>query len=289
MKKLYTLLLCSFLLQGYSYAQKGFFDKFSLRKSFQSKSSKTEAASFTFNKPKDATGSWAANLALGFQLLDSTTVDLFLFSELHKNTLVNKKQDSRDIGLAFRKDFFPLASLTPFLLANAKYNVDREKGNESFRASLSLSLKAKDLNLGALNFITPNKIVPVGNLFTLEYTPFIGLENENRTKTTNASEKGHIYRWYFQIIPVITLFPNTTIADRFELRADYQYRNDFSKSVQDGSYREHEFFTASFNYNILSSESEQKFQVGLDYVKGENPVENFLSQRYYAISLKVKL
>lgn len=287
MKKLLLTLLFGCSLIGFSHAQDSFFSRFSLRKSFESKADKAEAASFTFNKPKDTAGSWAADIGLGYKIFKETELEAVV--EFHKNTLVSKKQDSRDFGLTYRRDFFSLAKFTPFMLVSTKYNLDKEKGNESFRGSLSFSLKTKDLGLGGFSFILPNKIVPVGKAFTFEYAPYLGLENENRTKTENALGKGHIYRWYFQVVPVITLFPETSLADRFELRCDYQYRNDFKKSVQEIASREHEFFTASFNYNILKDVKDKKFQVGLDYVKGENPTGNFESQSYYALSLKLKL
>ena len=78
--------------------------------------------------------------------------------------------------------------------------------------------------------------------------------------------------------------------ERFEFNIDWQYRNNFSESVEDLTKTEHKYLTTSFNYTFFSTdEGKKSAKIGLDYTNGENPTKNFEQQSFYAVSLKIKL
>ncbi|MDF2432487.1 MAG: hypothetical protein JWP44_2118 [Mucilaginibacter sp.] len=272
-------------------------DPFSLRKSFGSKNDKADPASFTFNKPKDADASWAADAAFGYNLLRKAPqiITLDPYIEFHKNTLIKKKQDSREVGLSlqWQTTTFRMGSpiWSPVFIVAEKYNEDRAKGNNSMRGNVYFTADFKGQHFGFFSFIVPNQIVTAGDAFDFQYTPYVGVEHENRTKAESDSASGHIYRYLLRINPQISLFPtNNSMAGRIVLGVDYQYRRDFSKSVKEMAYNGHEYFTAGIKYVFIKSTDKRKFAaVGLDFVNGEDPTTNFKQQSYYAISLKVKM
>jgi hypothetical protein len=294
MKNLLLLLLVAGLLIAMNVQAQ---DPFSLRKSFASQNDKAAPASFTFNKPKDADASWAADAAIGYNLLTKVpqiiTIDPYI--EFHKNTLIKKKQDSREVGfsLQWQTTTFRMGSpkWSPVFIVAEKYNEDRVKGNNSMRGNVYFTANFKGEHFGFLSFIVPNQIVTAGDAFDFQYAPYVGLEHENRTKAASDSASGHIYRYLLRINPQISLFPNNgSLAGRIVLTVDYQYRRDFSKSVKEIAYNAHEYFTAGVDYVFIKSADKHKSAaVGLDFVNGEDPTANFERQSYYAISLKVKM
>lgn len=288
-------LICLSGMNNHASAQ-SWLDNLTLRKSFQSKNDKAEAASITFNKPKDTVGSWAVDAAIGYNVLSrvtKTTITLDPYLEFHKNTLVKKKQDSREAGLALQWQLCNLDNnghgSSPILISALKYNQDRVKGNESFRGNIYITAFFE--TPADKNFLIPNKVVTFGHVFDFYYAPYIGLEYEDRLKTLTMAAKGHIWRWYGRINPVISLFPGIPdLQGKIELTADYQYRGDFSKTVTEIQSNRHEYFTAGASYAFFQNTAGTKSaKIGLDFVNGEDPTANFAQQSYYALSLKVKL
>jgi hypothetical protein len=282
--------------------QNGLANRITLRKSFKSSNARAEAAAFTFNKPKESPASWAADAAIGIQLFNALfkrsplIMTLNPYIEYHKNTLVDKEQDSREAGIAtqWQTNALPLRGpgFSPIFILSEKYNEDRVKGNYSMRGNLYFTPLFPRKDSGFLSFITPNNIaLGIDSLFDFQYAPYIGLEHENRTNTGKVEAKGHIYRWYARINPVISFFPTRpNLRGRIEVSADYQYRWDFSKNVQEIGRDTHEYFTIGFSYAFFKNgDGSKAAKIGFDFVNGEDPTANFEEQSYYAITLKVKL
>lgn len=275
-----------------------FFDRFTLRQSFQSTKEKAESAVVTFTQPKDSVSSWLLNAAVGFNFLADTRLIMTLepFIEFHKNTLVAKKQDNWQTGLAFewQVNQFKVGSKkvwSPIILWSEKYNNDRVEKNESIQGNIYVTLLRKKRGLAFKDFYLPNHPVNVGNAFQLEYTPYVGLEHENRLTAKTEAALGNIYRYYGRVTSSVTLLTkNEKFRGRVEATVDYQYRKDFAKSVLDIPATTHEYFTAGVNYTFFKSADDKKSaKIGFDYVNGEDPTKNFKKQSYYALSLKVKI
>lgn len=272
-----------------------FFNQISLRKSFQSKNDKAEPAIITYSNPKEKESSWLLNGALGINLLPKTkeVITLSPYIEYHRNTLIDKEQDNFQTGLSFEWQTSDISSKgwTPILISSIKYNNDFIKDISSLQGNLYFTPLFKGKGLDAKYFWLPNTTVNFGKLFQFVYTPYIGLENENRLETDDGLDKGNIYRTYIRISSNILLFPkNKQLKNRFEFNVDWQYRYNFSENVQSLTTDEHLYFTSSFNYIFFKTDDDKKSaKIGIDYVNGENPTKNFEDQSFYAISLKIKL
>ena len=294
MKKLILgLLLTSIAFSTYS--QDKFIDRFTLRQSFQSKNDKAEAAVFTFAKPKHKEDSWLLNAAIGYNLLkyNESTLTLDPYLEYHKNTLIDKVQDNWQFGISSEWQSRDLSQKkwSPIFITAIKYNDDKVKKNTSFQGNIYFTPlfkgKAKDPKYCWI----PNNTSDFGKVLQFSYSPYIGLENENRLKTEKDSSAGNIYRVLFRITSTISLFPKSEkLKGKFEYNIDWQYRNNFSENVDDLINIEQKFLVSSFNYTFFSvDEGKKSAKIGFDYTNGENPTKNFEQQSFYAISLKVKL
>lgn len=277
-----------------SYGQDKFFDRLTLRQSFQSKNDKAEPAVFTYTKPKDKNESWLLNAAIGFNILKSNNSVLTLdpYFEYHKNTLIDKIQDNWQAGISSEWQSRDLSQKkwSPVFITAVKYNEDLIKNNTSFQGNIYFTPLFKGKAKKPKYFWIPNNISDFGNMFQFSYTPYVGLENENRIKTKEETSSGNIYRALFRVTSTLSLFPkNENLKGKLEFYFDWQYRNNFSENVNDLTIKEHKYITTSFNYNFFSDNEGKVFaKIGFDYTNGENPTKNFEKQSFYAVSLKVK-
>ncbi|WP_158858475.1 hypothetical protein [Lunatibacter salilacus] len=294
MKFLFTvvLLICvAFTVRS----QDSFLDRFTLRQSFQSTNAKAEPAIFTFTKPKEKEASWLLNAAIGVNLLESSNTVLTLnpYFEYHKNTLIDRVQDNWQVGVSseWQSRKLPQKEWSPIFITAVKYNEDKIKNNTSFQGNFYFTPLFKGKAMNPLYFWIPNNRSNFGRAFQFSYTPYIGLENENRINTEIDASSGGIYRAVFRITSEVSLFPQNELwRGKFEFYLDWQYRNNFRETVADLTAAYHKYFTSSFNYTFFSEDDGNKSaKIGLDYTNGENPTRNFEQQSFYAISLKVKL
>ncbi len=276
-------------------SQDSFLDRFTLRQSFQSTNARAEPAIFTFTKPKEKEASWLLNAAVGYNLLKNNSAVLRLnpYFEYHKNTLIDRMQNNWQVGLSseWQSRDFTQKQWSPIFITAIKYNEDKIKKNTSFQGNLFFTPLFKGKAMDPLYFWIPNNTSNFGRAFQFSYTPYIGLENENRINTEIEASSGNIYRAVFRITSEVSLFPqNEQLRGKFMFNVDWQYRNNFRETVADLTATEHKYFTTSFNYTFFSdNDGSKSAKIGLDYTNGENPTRNFEQQSFYAISLKVKL
>lgn len=276
-------------------AQEGFFSGFTLRKSFQSKTSSADPAIITFLSPEGKTSSWLLNGAIGYNILEnnSAVLELSPYIEYNRNTLIEKEQNNWQIG--FSSEWQPLDLLekgwSPVFIGVVKFYDDQVKGNTSFQGNFYFTPVFKGKGLQSNYFWIPNNTSNFGNILQFSYSPHFGFENENRINTSEVESSGSIYRMVFRITATISLFPlNENLREKFELNTDLQYRNNLSESVENIGAKEYTFFTAGVNYLLFSFEEGKRVaKIGIDYTKGENPTNNFENQAFYALSLKLKL
>ncbi|TYP99232.1 hypothetical protein C7447_102554 [Tenacibaculum adriaticum] len=295
MKNIIYLIAFSFF--GYSLnAQDSntFFNQITLRKSFQSKNDKAEPAIITYSKPKNKNESWLLNAAIGINVLPNTTKALTLspYIEYHKNTLIDKEQENFQTGLALEWQLRNISTKkwTPVFISSLKYNEDKIKNISSFQGNYYFTPLLKGKAKDPKYFYIPNTVVDFGKLFQFVYSPYIGIENENRFSTEDSSDKGYIYRAYFRITSNISLFPSCEkLKEKFEFNIDWQYRYNIQENVDNLNKFKHKYFTANFNYIFFTTQDGKKSaKIGLDYTNGENPSKNFEEQSFYAVNLKIK-
>lgn len=288
-----TIFFLGFSIHAFS--QEKFMDRFTLRQSFQSKNDLAEPALFTFTKPKNKEASWLINAAIGYNFLinTNTVISLDPYFEYHKNTLIDKIQDNWQFGITSEWQSSDLAqkSWTPIFISAIKFNNDQTKGNTSFQGNIYFTPLFKGRAKNPKYFWIPNIISDFGRAFQFTYSPYLGIENENRILTTEDSSSGNIYRLMFRVSSSIKLFPKSKkLKGKFDLNLDWQYRNNFSKNVKNLNTKEPMFMTANFNYVFFTSDDEKKSaKIGFDYTQGDNPTRNFEKQSFYAVSLKIKM
>ena len=296
MKNSILLFILFFCVSVYSQDKDhNFFDRLTLRKSFESKDSEAEPATFTYTKPKNKDESWLLNAAVGINILPCTREILTLapYFEYHRNTLIDKEQNNWQTGLSLEWQTQNLAikNWSPIFISALKYNQDEIQDISSFQGNIYFTPLFKGKGGKPEYFYLPSITSNFWNLFTFSYSPYIGLENENRIKTENDVNSGNIYRGYVRLTSSVLLFPNSKkLENKFEFNMDWQYRYNLSENVESLNKNEHIFFTASFNYTVFSkNEGKRSAKIGIDYVNGENPLRSFEKQSYYALTLKVKL
>lgn len=277
-----------------------FWEKITVRKSFESKNSNAEPAQITYTKPKNKVDSWLLNAAIGFNILkekkQNKVLTLSPYFEYHLNTLIEKEQDNWLTGFALELQIRDISAnsnkkWTPILISSVKYNNDNIKDITSFQGNYYVTFIARGTGMKARTFWIPNNTVKFGNLTKFLWSPYIGFENENRISTESIEDKGNIYRAYFRINSNFSLFPNNDkIKNKFEINFDWQYRYNLIENVTNLDKISHSYFSTSFNYLFYSSDDEKKSaKIGIDYVNGENPSINFEEQSFYAVTLKFKL
>ncbi|MDR1756881.1 MAG: hypothetical protein LBR65_08010, partial [Culturomica sp.] len=237
MKKLVlALFLLGIILSAYS--QEKFIDGFTLRQSFQSRDERAEPAVLAFTKPKDKAESWLLNAAIGYNFLHNKDIDLILdgFFEYHKNTLIEKIQDNWQIGISseWTSRDLPQKKWSPVFITAIKYHEDRIKKNTSLQGNIYFTPLFNGRGGKPKYFWIPNISSDFGKAFRFSYSPYIGLENENRLKTKKDSSAGSIYRLLFRVTSTISLLPkHEKLKEKFEFNIDWQYRNNFSENVKD--------------------------------------------------------
>ncbi len=272
---------------------KKIFEKVTLRQSFQSTSEKAEPAFITYTNPKNSQASWAVNAAIGYKFEPTTkalTIDPYF--EFHRNTIIDKEQYNWQTGISaeWMTQDLHTKGWSPVLIGAEKYNKDKIKEVSSMQGNLYFTPLFKNKGGALKYFWLPHATTNLGSLLHFYYAPYIGLEHENRIQTPDKTYKGNIYRVLLRVNP--TLFfhtKNDDVLDRVALTMDYQYRNDFSKSVDDLSSDDHRFFTASLLYTFFKTADDKSAKIGFDYVNGENPSKGFQKQSFYAVTLKIKL
>lgn len=276
-------------------SQDGLWERFTLRQSFQSRNAKAEPALFTFTKPTEKQASWLLNAAIGVNLLKPNNAVLSLdpYFEYHKNTLIDKEQDNWQLGLSseWQNRNLKEKQWSPIFITAIKYNEDNIHKNTSFQGNLYITPLFKGKAMDPAYFWIPNNTSNFGRILQFSYTPYLGLENENRINTVEQASAGSIFRAVVRVTAEVSLFPkNRQLRDKFGFYIDWQYRNNFHETVPNLTKSEHQYFTSSFNYTFFSADDGTKSaKIGLDYVSGENPTRNFEQQSFYAVSLKVKL
>lgn len=149
------VVFCLLLIEFSAKAQSGFFNGFSLRKSFQSQSASADPAVITFLNPEGKSSSWLLNAAVGYNILEnsSSVLELSPYIEYNRNTLIEKEQNNWQLGLS--TEWQPLDLLekgwTPVLIGVVKFYDDQVKGNTSFQGNLGFELRR--LEYQSLSFL----------------------------------------------------------------------------------------------------------------------------------------
>ncbi|WP_025761943.1 hypothetical protein [Dyadobacter tibetensis] len=288
---LLLLMVCS----GHAYSQQNFYQRFTLRQSFQNTDEAAEPAMISVTKPENLRASWLLHAAVGYDLAPFKRAVLTLepYIEYHKNTLVEKVQDNWQAGVSSQWQTHDISknSWSPILISSVKYNEDRSHEVTSLQASVYGTAILKGKRKDAANFWVPNHPTEFGDYLQFYYAPYLGLESENRLTVAQDASAGNILRATGRVSSSLSLGRRTEDAKGLLfLVADWQYRQNIFENVADLNQANHHFISTGISYRFFLDMDQQKFaSLGVDYSAGENPSQNFRRQSYYALSLKVKL
>lgn len=292
----YTLVLLGcFSLRGQTGNSTPWYKNITLRQSFDSKTDKAKPANITYTNPDDGDESWLVNIALGYDLTPDSEEIIIInpYIEYHRNSLVDKEQYNWETGVFAEwqtQDIFT-KKWSPVLIGAVRYNDDRIGGVQSLMSNLYFTPLFRGKGMKPEFFWLPNTAVKLGKAFRFIYTPYLGLETENRIQTDNSDASGSIYRGYFSISSTVVFFPDhEVLKDRLEIDLDWQYRYILGENVAAITQDDYRYFNISFNYILYrASDGKRIVKLGIDYTTGENPAKNFQDQTFYALSLKVRL
>lgn len=290
----YFLILTALQLEAQS-ASDPWYKRISLRQSFDSKTDKARPASITYTNPDDGDESWLINIAVGLDLTPDSEEIIIInpYMEFHRNSLVDKEQYNWQAGVFAEwqtQDIFE-KKWSPVLIGAVRFNDDRIGNVSSLQTNVYFTPLFRGKGLKAEYFWLPNTAVNLGKAFRFIYTPYLGLETENRLQTDLNDASGSIYRGYFSISSSMIFFPESEVLkDRFEIDLDWQYRYILGENVVIITQNDYNYFNIAFNYILYrASDGKKIVKLGFDYTTGENPARNFQDQTFYALSLKVRL
>lgn len=258
--------------------------------------SEREPAKIIFTVPKNDTNSYLidiniklnSNKIFNYDLSGGNyLIDLYPFVEFHRNSLIEKKQYNFKYGVGA---FFLTRSLIGgnFNLAfNLNFGDSRNyiKNEWSYQTTLYSTF---NFNKTFLKYIFSENPVfkNIGKFRLLSYkiTPIFGLENKNIYMSNQDSIKGNL------AINIYRLQGSLYLVEKFiQLTADLEWRNVFTNNTSNSQkmYNKKSF---SFVFNFLKTLTEKiDFSFGVEYVKGESPLDGLTYQEYWAYSFRLKL
>jgi hypothetical protein len=263
-----------------------------LRNSFQSEDLKSKAAMFTYTKPKNGNESYLIDAALGLQMSWRPDLSMNVFGEYHRNTLVDKAQNTIQGGLAsewytnstFNIDASDQNSRTAIINFTAKYSNDIINKVESIQSTGEITVLFTRLN--RTNYFLPNVINKIDNFCSILYFPSLGYEWEGRIQSKNDSTKGNIVRAVGKVN--ISIFPlPICLKSRIELFGDFAYRYDVINSTKYTEYS-HPWLQSGVNF-VISDDKKIAIKLSCSYNKGANPAQGLKDQEYVLIALTIKI
>jgi len=232
--------------------------------------------------PEEGNDSYAIDIGLSAlppgMLLENSLWDFAVTGEYHRNTQINKEQDSLIISMSALGVLGDITTQPWSILpqTSLKYKNDEVKNTDSILISLDTSAVYLPLELG--------KIIGPDQLGFL-WQPRIGLEYENIFEAKDEGPTGNIIRGYGFMD--IALFPlRSELKERLELSIIAKAWYDVSKSTKlDNGDDTHNLIEYSVTYYF---DENKHFALSLSHIDGENPTTGFQEQKFSQISLKTK-
>jgi len=273
-----------------SYSQKGWLDKFTIRKTFETKTlDDDKAAVLSFTSPKTKSNSYLVNAGLGYNFVGNTyeKLNVSAFFVYNINTQTDKKQQNYKLGSTMQNRF----KVAPFTYIFGTHSLQYVRDYVDTNHSVLLITYWNVWNKSGL------KIGSYGGVATSRFfyyiQPQIGLEYQNLidAKEKKISAKGYDFRGFESIGASFMLRKDDTlkIGSKYaklkflELTFSYNYRESISRNIN-GNEKSSYLFKAGLNWYITKDIS-----LGASYNKGENPVDGTAKQEYWQLAFQVKL
>jgi hypothetical protein len=271
-----------------------FLDNFTIKKTFDGQSEVSKPASFFAAFPKDEKDYYMLNFAIGYFVNMTNSGNSFLkplfwkispVFEYSRNTILKNQQNLFKAGIFSEIQFFSYikSGWSPKSVTQINYSYDAVKQMKSFFLSEYLSFEF-DKGEDYLEYLLPKiRYAIIGNIIKYTYYPSLGFEYSNNFKTKTGLNKGNYGTLMGRILFDIYPFHGTkTIFSDFQFQFDYTYRyNVFDNANINKNYNK--FLILSFNQKFSDN---PLVEIGIDYTKGDNPVDGKVDMNVWSIELK---
>ena len=258
----------------------------SLAKHSRDKNLISKPATLQYTFPDNGRSSYSIDGALKATFLpDNSDCEYSLAIEDHKNSLIDKKQDSLSAVLGVETSVGDLETKGYVLIPDVSvaYNSDRVKKNSSLLIIGQLS--AAHGRLG-INKLKGNDIIKA------YWVPTIGVEYRN-VLDSEDDITGNVTRSYVNV--AATVYPLYEVLDNGRLSITISFTNwlDLSESSAiDSGADSHDLFKCGISWELTDKppEGTKKISVtlGLEWLDGEDLRDNKEQQRYGQVSLGFK-
>lgn len=299
-----------------------FWDKISIKKSFDSKTDDDEkAATVSLTFPKDNDDIFKVNAGIGYKLdklNDNKYNSVTGFFVYNKNNQIDKRQENYKLGISHNFFYFTKNDLGIINDNSLEYLNDNVKKTQSLIVLSSLSIRSNNRTLVFESYATRN------SWFAYKLLPRVGLEYQNSYDTALPLEQGYYFRSYFNVGGALllrkkTVFEKTTTTISYkegnktnetvikevmslpdkrdeetlpktfskkglELIINYEGRNSLLDNFDDNP---------NYTY-LLKGElklypiNNDNLSIGLSYNKGENPLEGLEKQEFWMLGFNFK-
>ncbi|CAD0007135.1 hypothetical protein [Flavobacterium chungangense] len=294
---------------------KPFWDKISIKKSFDSKTDDDEkAATISLTLPKDNDDIFKVNAGIGYtlgKLNDNKYNAVTGFFVYNKNNQIDKRQENYKLGINHNFVYFTKKDLGIINDNSLEYLNDNVKKAQSIIALSTLSIRS---NSGKLIF---ESYAIRNSAFAYKLLPKIGLEYQSSYDAALPLEQGYYFRSYFNIGGAV-LLKKRTVIETVEKTNSISYNSKgielnreeseevvltetFSKKGLELiiNYERRNSLLDNFDNNpnytyLLKGElklypiNNNNLSIGLSYNKGENPLEGLEKQEFWMLGFNFK-
>ena len=278
-------------------------DRIQLIETFDDKLKKGEPATFSATFPDTSKSNYQIQAALGFTVIDGARGNLSIIGEWHQNTLIDKEQNTRQLGLNSNILIGnPLDNNFGIdVVVNGKYLNDIKEN----KGALITAFYFSPLVGSTSSWFGSDNIVPayksnekVANYVQYTYNAYFGFENINYFRAKADSLKGNVslinLRFVSHLYPLSGYFNDWLGQNQFiDISFDYAYRHDISNSTWE-SPKERPLLKVGVGLKFskkLKNSAKKKIEakVGYEFVNGENILTGLKKQKYQQIALKLKI
>ena len=222
----------------------------------------------------DSEDSYSIDAALTYLFLSSASeTDWSLGIEAHKDTLIDKEQDTLEFYVSADRQWLSKKANTLSMAITPKYQRNGEKDSESFLLISEF--------WGSVDSLRLNGFGPGDSYWY--WAPTFGIEYENVLEDDDDQE-GDLFRIYGQMEVA-----GWIIKDELSFSLSHSVWRDVSKDDDLGIADDtHELSEASIKYSLGETKSGGEFSIAVDWLNGENPRTKKQDQRYTRLSFGVK-
>ncbi|WP_155847095.1 hypothetical protein [Algoriphagus marincola] len=245
----------------------------------------------TFPSSDSVENSWLANVFIETSIKSALSRWSFgLMAELHRNTLIEKKQDVRQFGVALGKVFvlqrLPIGSSSfemPVTI-NFKKSDDKVKDTEELQAILGLSF---DRYVGAPMLRTKSLFPAYGNGFP---KIFMFSHDHNFGLAYLGGENAVLGQFDFEFNLFFLPILSDIWVDRYDLfKAQFTY-NGRTEFIGEANRDLNSQFNFQVGINLpFGSDDQNSLGIAHDWIKGADPLKGLDNQSFRTLTIKAKI